>query len=547
MTKSFKSRLRVAGSLAAVLAAGLVLSGCSSFSHADDVYHGTNRTIDNGEQSFKKIRSSGVVTVYDRPFILGPQIEITNETNRLPENPNITLNAGQPISLSDAATTITRLSGIPVQVSSQVKSYLAGNSGGGSLPGAGSFTVLPNSQDGGSSISIDWENRPLSGLLDLLSAKTGAFWEVRDGEVRFFLTKTQAFTVNALPGSATMNANISNAGSTGGSSSGITSAGTTSGSTNQAASYTTSLDIYKSIEEGINAILAQSKGGAGGAIPTSVAVNQSTGQVIVTATPPELRAVANYLKPINDEMAQNVVITLHVYSVQLNKSNNLGLNLSSVFQNIGANYGINLTGVAPPTISAGGGSISAMILGKGNGDLQGGTQALVQALASNGKTSLVTSGSVIALNGQPTPLQVAQTHTYLASSSTTNSANVGSTTQLTPGSYTVGFSGTFLPLVRGSHILLEYTVNLQQDLGLQTFTSNGSSIQEPQQAIEAFMQRVSLKSGQTLVLSGFGQSQHTLNRTGTGFSRFFLLGGGADAQTVKNDLVIVISVKKMAS
>ncbi len=138
-------------------------------------------------------------------------------------------------------------------------------------------------------------------------------------------------------------------------------------------------------------------------------------------------------------------------------------------------------------------------------------------------------------------------HSYVASSATTQTAQVGSSTSLTPGQFTTGFSGTFLPLVRGHHILLEYTINLTQNLGLQTFTSGTSTVELPNLAMQAFMQRVAINSGQTLVLSGFEQTNSQVNHGGIGNSHFWGLGGGAGAIHDKTALVIVIHVVKLGA
>ncbi|MHB1644686.1 MAG: hypothetical protein ACYCS8_18875, partial [Acidithiobacillus sp.] len=431
------------------------------------------------------------------------------------------------------------------------------------------------------SLSITW-NGSLSGLLNLVAARTGTYWKYKHGGVRFFLTETRAFNVDALPGSTTMSANITNTGTNGGSSGGTgTASGGNAGSTSQSAAMNSTLDIYTSLVKGIKTVLAQSKSAGGGAmmlqIPTSVSANQSTGQIIITATPPELRAVDEYLKPVNRQMAKNVLIDVHVYSVQLSHANDYGLNLSTAFNSIANRYGVAVSGpgaISPPTgmNPSSMANLAAVILGPiaGNGfyaatngsGLANGSQYangagpasaqntpfVAQALATQGNVSLVTSGSIIALNGQPTPLQVAKQISYLASTSTTQTANIGSQSTLTPGQFTTGFSGTFLPLVRGKHILLEYTINLTQNEGIQTFTSpNGSSIQLPNLATQAFMQRVSLKSGQTLVLSGFEETSSAVNHNGLGSSRFWGLGGGANAQTGHTALVVVIHIVKLGA
>jgi type IVB pilus formation R64 PilN family outer membrane protein len=512
----------------------------------------------------RALQGAKEVSNTNQPYLLGSQVRVA-ETTHLPGvfKQTVHLATSQPLSIGQLATQLTQMTGMPVHVASQVKTFLSGSTmqqqpqAMPALPGQRQAYLppvsLPNVSKHNNVIALNW-NGSLSGLLNLVATRTGTFWKYSHGSVRFFLTETKAFTVNALPGSTTLTSNISNAGSAGAGGTGLSA---NNGSTSQTVGMASALDIYKSIVTGIKTVLVQSAAITGGSsmmsIPTSVAANPSTGQIIVTASPPELRAVAAYLKPVNKEMSKNVMIDVHIYSVQLTNANDYGLNVSAVLNSVAHNYGYGLKVggpgiIAPPTSQTGNilGNLSADMFGPPNGSSVGAPSSMsstmvAQALATQGNVSLVTSGSIIALNGQPTPLQVAQETSYLASTATTQMAlGGGSSTQLTPGEFTTGFSGTFLPLIRGKHVLLEYTLNLTQNTGLQTFTTNGSTIELPNLATQAFMQRVNMKSGETLVLSGFEDAKSETANQGMGTPGFWGLGGGANAQNRKNALVIVI-------
>lgn len=565
---------------------GFSLSGCASFSTAHKNLNTSNKTITKYLKEQRALKGAKVISNTDQPYLMGTEVKVSN-TSQLPLvfHQVIHLATSQPLTMGQLATQLTQMTGIQVHVASQVHAFLSAaqevpqQQALPALPGQRRAYLppvsLPNVSKNKNVIALNW-NGSLTGLLNLVASRTGTFWKYDNGEIRFFLTETKAFSVNALPGNTSLTSNISNAGSAGGG--GATGPSANNGSTSQTVGMTSNLDIYKSIVSGIKTVLIQSAAITGGSstmsIPTSVSDNPSTGQIIVTATPPELRAVAAYLKPVNKEMSKNVMIDVHIYSVALTNANDYGLNLNAAFNSLANRYGFSVSGpgaITPPSSQNGDilGNVAAVVLGAqyGNGwyaannnsTLANGSQYangiptaqqgpgatvntpfVAQALATQGNVSLVTSGSIIALNGQPTPLQVAQETSYLASTSTTQTANVGSSTQLTPGEFTTGFSGTFLPLIRGKHVLLEYTLNLTQNSGLQEFSSNGSTIELPNLATQAFMQRVNMKSGQTLVLSGFEQTNSSINHSGTGAPSFWELGGGANAQNQKNALVIVI-------
>lgn len=551
--KSMRCRLLAAASMAII---AISLSGCETFKVAQSGISTTNDAATTDMSSMQNVTGA----THDQPLILGDEVSSLSAANSKGGQlflQHIALTTGVPMSLDQISALITQETNIPVQVASQVDGFLNGSQGGQGgqgvpmppLPGQAANITAPNLPGVSSSqshLNVDCDSS-LHACLDQIAAKAGVFWKNDNGTVVFFLTETKTFDIDALPGQTNITASISNAGSNG--SSGGGASGGVSNSTQQTASISSHDDVYKSVQDGINTILAEtaSAGGSGTSlnVPTSVATNPTTGQITVTATPPELKAIANYMGPLNTDLSKNVLIDLHIYSVTLNNANNYGLNLQLAFQQLASRYGLSFSGATPPTISSGGATASAYVLSAptgGNG-LTTPTQGVVQALATQGNVSLDTEGSVIAMNGQPTPLQVAQNKAYIASSSTTNTVNAGNATSLTPGSYTIGFTGTFLPLVRDGKILLQFNANLTQDLGLVTQTSNGTEIQLPQTATQSFLQRVAMKSGETLVLSGFEQTSDQTQNNGVGASWFWGAGGGRSASHAKQALVVVIHVE----
>ena len=561
LKSSRSGKLRI--SCAALVLLGL--SSCETFQQAKKNIAQNSDITTAGMSAMESAPKDVAGMTHDQPLILGTEVSSTatedGKGNALFDQ-HITLTNAVPLTLDQLVAVVTQQTNVPIQVTTQVDGFLSGVQQGqqGSqmppLPGQSgtvSAPSLPSVSSSQNQLSVDC-NSTLRSCLDQIAAKAGVFWKFENGYVSFYLTDTKIFYVNALPGQSTFNASISNAGSSGGSGGGSGASSGMNGATEQTAGVTGTLDVYKSIDDSINTILAetQSAGGSGTNlnVPTSVAENPSAGQIVVTATPPELAAVAQFMRPLNEDLSKNVMIDLHIYSVQLNSSNNYGLNLNAAFNEVASRYGLTWSGAAPPTIASGGASGSAYILSApsaGQGGLTTPTSAVVQALATQGNVSLETEGSVIAMNGQQTPLQVSQNKAYIASSSVTNTVNAGSATSLTPGNYTVGFTGTFLPLVRGQEILLQFNANLTQDLGLLTETSNGTTIQLPQTASQSFLQRVALHSGETLVLSGFEQTSDATTNNGVGASWFFLAGGGREATHAKQALVVVIHVEDVGT
>jgi type IVB pilus formation R64 PilN family outer membrane protein len=153
---------------------------------------------------------------------------------------------------------------------------------------------------------------------------------------------------------------------------------------------------------------------------------------------------------------------------------------------------------------------------------------------------------VATLNHQPVPVQVARQTSYLKSSQTTISANVGSTTSLTPGIVTSGFTMMVLPNVMDNGtVMLQFSTDIStlRRINIVSSTSgpNGSQIQTPEIDTRNFLQRVAMKSGQTLVVSGFEQMDDGLDKQGVGTPSNFLLGGGVATHANKDIIVILVT------
>jgi len=167
---------------------------------------------------------------------------------------------------------------------------------------------------------------------------------------------------------------------------------------------------------------------------------------------------------------------------------------------------------------------------------------LIQALSQQGSVSTITSPSITTLNLQPAPVQVARQTSYLASVTTTATAQVGSSTSLTPGTVTTGFNMNLLPYVMNDRqVLLQYSINLSALQRIRQVKSGDNMIEIPEVDNRIFSQKVRLKSGETLVLSGFEQSIDTGNTSGVGSAWNPLLGGGMNSERRRDVIVILIN------
>jgi type II secretory pathway component GspD/PulD (secretin) len=94
--------------------------------------------------------------------------------------------------------------------------------------------------------------------------------------------------------------------------------------------------------------------------------------------------------------------------------------------------------------------------------------------------------------------------------------------------------------------MLQFSTDISTLRGLRTVESNGSRIETPEMDTRNFLQRVSMKSNETLIISGFEQTDENIDRSGVGDPRLPVLGGGYKANDNKEVIVILITPITMA-
>ncbi|WP_434115419.1 PilN family type IVB pilus formation outer membrane protein [Paraburkholderia caffeinilytica] len=403
-------------------------------------------------------------------------------------------------------------------------------------------------------VHIVYTHGDLHGLLDAASARFGVSWKYTDGAIVFFYTDTRVYQVSAIPGDSKLDANVmSGASNSGGASGGAGGAGVNGGSiggggagggSNASPSVSSDntsntvmnaqLSVYGGLQSAIKAMLSP----AGSVVPSP-----ATGSITVTDTPEVLERVGSFMEQQNRVLSRQILINVTVLSVALNADDSYGINWNAVYQALstrftfGGNIFQGLTGVTPATFSA------TVISPQSRANA---TSAVISALSDQGTVRRKTSASVTTLNDQPVPVQVATQTSYLAQVSTTNTANVGSQTSLSPGTVTTGFNLTLLPhILDDGTVMMQFYTNISSLTALTTFQSgsgsNSESIQLPTVDTRNFLQRISMKSGQTLLIGGYEGVVDNGTQSGIGSPANYAFGGGYTAQRSREVIVILIS------
>jgi type IVB pilus formation R64 PilN family outer membrane protein len=527
-----RNRIRFSSLLALTVA----LSGCAAFQEAGQQQDGTVAVI-----SSSHIPSPEVVQTVSQPFLLGQAVAVTDAPPAI-LNQNITFTTAQPQPVSAIASQITQITGIPIQVNG-----LGG--GGGSSGEVGGLPAPPAALLAGTSgdtsmpsVSVRYTGS-LHGLLDTIASAGGISWKFQNGSITFFRVETQTFDIPALAWSTDSSSQIMDTAGASSSSSNSSSGGasaTTSSTGQTSITNTEKTDVWADLADTAKTV-------SGGA---TVSTDPSTGTITVTGTPDQISQVQQWVDGLTANLSKQVAITIQIYDVQINHEQNYGFTPTLAFENAAKSFGITAQGASMPTVQTSGQTpmtFGASILNTATGSAGefSGSAAAVQALDTLGNVNQVFSRDIVTLNGQESPIQVAQQIGYLQSTSTTSTTNAGTTSSLNPGTVTTGFTGSVTPRVVGSKIFLGMEMTISSLVSLQTVSNGSSSIQVPTTDDTVVQQSAALQSGSTLMITGYQENDGNSTHNGVGSPYFPLLGGGADADLKKNLIAIIVTARTL--
>ncbi|EEJ6503390.1 PilN family type IVB pilus formation outer membrane protein [Salmonella enterica subsp. enterica serovar Braenderup] len=551
-----KNRIR-ALTVIIVTALSVALAGCSEMDNMSRTIRADADIAQQHLDSQKRHQDPLVWT--DKQWVnLKPIAQATSSPQKagLPAC-NITVGSRDGLTLSEISGLITRICGVRVILSPEVMAagHGVGSAGvtrrtSGPLPvpddsgripldqlgvaGGGQQTALAPATLNG----LRWQG-PLGGLLDNITARTGFSWRTDHGAVVFYLTETRTFQFAFLNTRVNSNASVSSGstssmGTSGGSGGGDNSVSGDSSSSQK----TTTLqdrDAYEDIRKTMETILTPEKG--------RYWLSESTGVLTVTDTPQVLETVSHYVDEQNREMNRQVQLSVKVLSVSNTRNEQFGIDWSLVYKSL-QQVGATLNNAGGDIAGATSAGVSILDTATGSAARFSGSSLLIKALSEQGDISVVTAQDSTVTNLTPVPIQMADQTVYVAGSATTTTTDVGATTTLTPGMITTGFNMTLLPLIRqAGDVQLQVNFNLSDPPGIRSFTSKdgNSYIEMPYTKLRSLSQKVNLRAGQSLVLTGFSQDNTSVRKSGTFTPGNFLFGGGRKGEHGRSTLVIIIT------
>jgi type IVB pilus formation R64 PilN family outer membrane protein len=376
--------------------------------------------------------------------------------------------------------------------------------------------------------------------MDVVTAKFGLSWKREDGRVVIYNLDTQTFHLFAFESKNDISAD-STAGTT--MASGVTGGGTTgtggntsmSGQTgsSQTARISIKTSIWDDLKNTVNTIKSPK-----GTCTTS----PSTGTITCTDTGEGLRRVAAFVKSENANLTKQVLFHVKIFSVTFKNNNSLGMSWTAIYETLKNKYSIKLATNFSAPAGAAQGTFSVL---DNSGSRWQGSDAVFSALSEYGSVSIIKEPSIPTLNLQAAPIQVANVESFVPGSLTSSTASVGTTTSLQVGTVTTGFAMTLLPYVlpgMTDQMLLHFSLTLSALDDIRKITVGDAYAEAPIINLPInSVQKVRLRSGQTLMLTGFDQNTQNTSRKGTTSPSNFLFGGGTSGNETRSALVVLIT------
>lgn len=397
---------------------------------------------------------SSTVQMQDDLWVGGNAIKISNESP-LPDffsNPAYFYQA-QPAGFEQIVERLSLEFGTKIVTSSDAAEYLQ---------------FLEGQINSGIQFTIEHAGT-VGSVLDQLAAKANLFWKWDNGQITFYRNETKTFIVDLLPGESSFTAVVGNA-----------------SAQNSAAAYhaTTISSALGSAWENLALSVASMVSSSG-----RFALSEQIGTLTITDTPTAIEKVESYVDSVNATTGRKIAVRTEVYEVAVDADGGSWFNWASVLEDSQGTEQERITG---PGVSV----IGLQSKFKN-------TEALMAAVSENARVSLITSSSTYTTNGKPVPVQVIEETTYLASVGNQPGATPNQAV-LTPGVISSGLSMSLLPKIESDgDIMMQVTMDISELNGISSFGSGGSKIQLPSKSSKTFLQRASLRSGETLVMSGF--------------------------------------------
>ena len=357
---------------------------------------------------------------------------------------------------------------------------------------------------------------PLDALLDAWTEPSGYEWRyVADRQaIEIVRRRSAVFHIHALAGTQRYTVSASTQDSAAGDGGGNL--------TSQTISTETDYNPWPEIEGQLKELLDPG---------TRLSVAPSSASVTVSGTPRDIARARAFLGYLNREVLRPVTLSVHVYSVRVEREADYDLGLSfSIARLLGEALRVSV-----------GSNAVALIKPSPGGESGDTLSATVRALNSAGAVSRVLSADIPSLNGKPAQFFELFQEAYLRELRTTAGDGIAQT-ELVPGTVSSGFAVSYLPRITGpGEVLVRLFASLRDRPSFTAFTTNSQTIQLPAYASRAIQVTQKIGRGETLMVTGFSDRSAAAGRSGTFDPDLPLPQGARKASSARIEQVLLVT------
>ncbi len=360
----------------------------------------------------------------------------------------------------------------------------------------------------------------LKQILDLLLKQKGIFYTLKNNTLSLSYFKTKSFKINFISSSRTGKSDLD--------------------ATNSKVTNTYNFDFWAKIENQVadlidsnfkldpNYDLIKQMG----ITSFKPIIDRNTGVVMITGTMKQLNAVENYINNLMHNLTKEVLIDVHIYSVELSSSHKTGIDWSQL------SLALNRTNVPIRGRYLGG---SQTVFNSAVFNISG----LLNFLAQNGNVNTISNPKIMTLNNQKAIISVGDTIYYKYASKVVTDQNGNPNTQYTVDSKFVGVVLDITPQISDNgNIILSIEPRLSKFRD-PTQINNTNRSMPPDTTDNTMLSIVRLKNNQTLVLGGLITDDKTLKVNGVPVLKEIpiikYLFSSREKITTKKELVFVIT------
>ena len=364
------------------------------------------------------------------------------------------------------------------------------------------------------------KNYTLRQILDLVLTQKGVFYTMKNNVLELSYFKTKSFKINFISSSRSGESNLD--------------------ATDSKVKNTYNFDFWTKIEDQVSTLTESNfmldpnydlikKLGINSFKPI---IDRNTGVIMVTGTMKQLKAVDAYIEHLMHNLTKQVLIDVHIYSVELSSSHKTGIDWSQL------SLSLNKTDVPLRGRYIGG---SQSVFNSAVFNISG----LLNFLSQNGNVNSISNPKIMTLNNQKAIISVGDTIYYKYASKVVTDQNGNPNTEYTVESKFVGVVLDITPQIsdNGDIILsIEPRLSKFRDPTQISSTNRGMP---PDTTDNTMLSVVKLKNNQTLVLGGLITDDKTLKVNGVPVLKEIplikYLFSSREKVTTKKELVFVIT------